>query len=214
MIKWLKRLALIGTVVFATYLYQLNILVNDEFSKSLSAQNSDLPYQQHPKALVNMLLVTEDQLFFKHYGVDFGEIAVVLRDYYLYDKPIRGASTITQQLIKNTLLTREKTVDRKVKEALMALLLEMSFDKEMILNRYMNSVYLGQYGRREVRGFQRASQFYFDKNLADLSHEGLATLVALLKGPSYYHPVRHSERLIKRRNLVLHLYHKYQKVIK
>lgn len=212
--KWLKRLTLIGTVVFATYLYQLNGLVNDKFSKPLSVKDSSLSYEAHPKALVNMLLVVEDQLFFQHYGVDFVEVVRVVRDYYLHDKPIRGASTITQQLIKNTLLTREKTVSRKVKEALMALLLEISFDKKMILNRYMNSVYLGQYGNYEVRGFQQAARFYFDKNLSELSLEGLATLVALLKGPSYYHPAKHPERLVKRRNLVLHLYHKYQKVIK
>jgi penicillin-binding protein 1B len=90
-----------------------------------------------------MLLMIEDHSFFQHKGVDFREIVRVVRDYYWNDKPMRGASTITQQLIKNSLLTHEKTLTRKFNEALMALLLEASFDKEMILNRYMNSVYLG-----------------------------------------------------------------------
>ncbi|RUA05853.1 MAG: glycosyl transferase [Gammaproteobacteria bacterium] len=208
--KWFSRLMVLGVVVFVVYAYQLHTLVKVEFSKPLDATNSNLALKNHPTALINMLLIVEDQSFFKHNGVDFTEIARVIRDYWVDGKKIRGASTITQQLIKNTLLTHERTLGRKTKEALLALLLELSFDKETILNRYMNSVYLGQYGNNEVHGFQRASQFYFNKKLNKLSLEGLATLVALLKGPSYYHPIKHPSRLVKRRNLVLHLYNKYK----
>ncbi|KAA0445976.1 MAG: glycosyl transferase [Candidatus Thioglobus sp.] len=218
MTKWLKRLILLVILLivayFAYYLNQQHNLVKAEFSQPLDKTNSNLALKQHPQALINMLLIVEDQSFFEHSGVDFKEIIRVLRDYWLHDKPLRGASTITQQLVKNTLLTNKKTINRKLKESMMALLLEASFDKKTILNRYMNSVYLGQYGNYEVRGFDHAARFYFDKNLDDLSFEGLATLVALLKGPSYYHPLKHPNRLLKRRNLVLSLYHKYKKVIK
>ncbi|WP_257468792.1 biosynthetic peptidoglycan transglycosylase [Bathymodiolus thermophilus thioautotrophic gill symbiont] len=216
--KWLKRLILwlmlLIVVVFSAYLNHLHGVVKDEFSKPLDAKNSTLLLAQQPRALINMLLIVEDQSFFQHNGVDFREITRVVRDYYLHDKPMRGASTITQQLIKNSLLTRKKTLTRKLNEALMALLLEATFDKEMILNRYMNSVYLGQHGYYEVHGFQRAAQFYFNAKLEDLPLKHLATLVALIKGPSYYHPTKHPRRLLRRRNLVLQLYYKYKKTIK
>ncbi|MDC9715178.1 MAG: transglycosylase domain-containing protein [Gammaproteobacteria bacterium] len=192
----------------------LHILVKDEFSKPLNTTNSTLSLEQYPKALINMLLAVEDQSFFQHSGVDFREIARVLRDYYFNGKPMRGASTLTQQLIKNSLLTRNRTIDRKFKEVLMALLLEHSFDKNMILSRYMNSVYLGQRGNYVVYGFERGAQFYFNKDINALSLQELASLVALVKGPSYYHLFKHPSRLKKRRNLVLRLYHKYKKIIK
>jgi len=161
-----------------------------------------------------MLLLVEDQSFFKHPGVDFKEIARVLRDYWLYDKPIRGASTLTQQLIKNTLLTRERAVSRKLNEGLMALLLEASFDKDFILNRYMNTVYLAQQGNTAIHGFEKGAQFYFNQSIDALSVEEMATLVALVKGPSYYHPIKHAQRLAKRKQLVLSIYNKFEKIVK
>lgn len=210
--KWLKYATALSVVIFALYVNELDNQVKSEFSKP---QNPNLmSFEQQPKVVINMLLITEDQSFFEHPGVDFKEIARVLRDYYFYDKPLRGASTITQQLIKNTLLTRERTLDRKLKEIVMALLLEATFDKEFILNYYMNSVYLGQKGNLSVKGFDQAAQFYFNKNINHLSLEEVATLVALVKGPSYYHPIKYPQRLAKRRQLVLSLYNKYEKIVK
>jgi penicillin-binding protein 1B len=213
-IKWLKRLTLFSVLLFIVYLNYLNNLVRAEFSKPLTSVHSTLSLEQHPKALLNMLLLVEDQSFFEHSGVDFKEIARVLRDYWLYDKPIRGASTITQQLIKNELLTRERRIDRKLKEALMAVLLELSFDKNFILNYYMNSVYLGQKGNLAIHGFAQAAKFYFNNDIDKLTLEEVATLVAMVKGPSYYHPIKYPQRLAKRRQLVLSLYHKYEKIVK
>lgn len=199
------------------YLLYLNNEVNKAFSKpavnSSNTFSQTLVYEQHPKALINMLLIIEDQSFFQHSGVDFKEIARVIRDYILHDKPIRGASTITQQLIKNTLLTPEQSFSRKIKEAIMAWMLEFSFTKEFILQRYMNSVYLGQKGNHEVRGFANAAEFYFHRQLDKLSLEEFATLVALVKGPSYYHPIKYPNRLAKRKQLVLKLYTKYKKIV-
>ena len=200
--------------MFIAYLGYLNNLVKDEFAKPVDSSYSQLSLEQHPKALINMLLLVEDQSFFQHSGVDFVEIARVIRDTVVYDKPIRGASTITQQLIKNTLLTREQTMTRKSKEIVMALLFEYSFDKSFILQRYLNTVYMGQKGNFEVRGFAQASQFYFHKSVSALTLEEMATLVSLLKGPSYYHPIKHSQRLAKRRDLVLSIYHKFEKIVK
>ena len=161
-----------------------------------------------------MLLLVEDQSFFNHPGVDVKEIVRVLRDYWLYDKPIRGASTLTQQLIKNTLLTREQTLSRKFNEVLMALLLESAFDKDFILNRYMNTVYLAQQGNKAIYGFEKGAKFYFNQPIGTLSAEEMATLVALVKGPDYYHPIKQAQRLAKRRQLVLTIYHKFEKIVK
>ncbi len=213
-IKWLKGLALLSVIVFFVYVNYLNNMVKDAFARPLDPAHSTLLLEQHPKVLINMLLVVEDQLFFEHRGVDFKEIVRVLRDYWFYDKPIRGASTLTQQLIKNTLLTRKKTIQRKFNEALMALLLETSFDKEFILNRYMNTVYLGQQGDQAIYGFANAAQFYFHKSIDALSDKEMATLVALVKGPSYYHPIKQAKRLAKRRQLVLLLNKKFKKIVK
>jgi len=138
-LKWLRYSIALVFVVFAVYVNYLNNIVKREFSKPESA--NFITYDQQSSVAINMLLITEDQSFFEHSGVDFKEIVRVIRDYVLHDKPLRGASTLTQQLIKNSLLTRERTVTRKLKEVLMALLLEMSFDKQFILNRYMNSCY-------------------------------------------------------------------------
>ncbi|WP_369178322.1 transglycosylase domain-containing protein [Candidatus Thiodubiliella endoseptemdiera] len=212
--KWFKWVILLGAVVFAVYLNQLHTVVKEEFSKPLASIDSHLDLKEYPVELINMLLIVEDQSFFKHSGVDFVEIGRVARDYWLYDKPIRGASTITQQLIKSSLLTREKTFERKFKEGLMAFLLEVSFDKQTILTRYMNSVYLGQKGNYEVRGFERAAQFYFNQDVRALPLERLSALVALLKGPSYYNPIKRPQRLLQRQKLVLHLYHTNQKIVK
>ena len=210
--RWIKYLILIVGFLFSGYLLYLNTLVNDHFSNFNKAEK--ISYEQQSKVAINMLLLTEDQSFFQHSGVDFKEIIRVLRNYWMHDKPLRGASTLTQQLIKNSLLTREQTIERKIKEGLMSLLLEVSFDKEFILNRYMNSVYLGQKGSQPVYGFGDAAQFYINIKIALLSPEEIATLVALVKGPGYYHPVKHPQRLAKRRDLVLHLYNKYKKIVK
>ncbi len=214
MIKWLLRLILLGVVIFVVYVNNLDNIVKAEFSKSSDYSHSDLELYEHPKILINMLLLMEDQSYFNHSGVDFKEVVKVLRDSIFFDKPIRGASTITQQLIKNSLLTKQRTLKRKFNEALMALLLEHAFDKVFILTRYMNSVYLGQHGNRAIYGFKQGAQFYFHKPLKSLSTNELAILVALVRGPSFYHPIKHPQRLERRKQLVLSTYKKYKKIVK
>ena len=214
--KWLKRLFLLGLILFFGYLVYLNHLVKGAFSSGIQSSDTinqiETPIEEYPKEMVNMLLLIEDQLFFQHWGVDFKEFVRVFYGYLFEDKDIRGASTITQQLIKNTLLSRDKTLSRKIDEALMAMLMELNYDKNYILERYMNTVYLAQQGSMEIQGFASASQFYFDKKVDDLDLREMATLVALLKGPSYYNPVKYPDRLNKRVDMILSMHTKYKKI--
>jgi penicillin-binding protein 1B len=215
--KWLKQFVILGLIFFVTYLFYLNQQVKNGFSKPIAANEGDVQIEHslehYPKELLNMVLLVEDQSFYQHWGVDFKEIGRILSAYLFDDEPIRGASTITQQLIKNTLLSREQTLGRKIDEGLMALLMELSYDKSFILERYMNTVYLAQDGAVAIHGFAGASEYYFKRSLGQASLEEMATLVALLKGPSYYNPVRYPERLEKRKNLILSMHHKYKKIV-
>jgi len=203
--------------LFFGYLVYLNHLVKGTFSSEIQESEKiaqiDYSLERYPKEMVNMLLLIEDQSFFQHWGVDFKEIVRVFYGYLFEDKDIRGASTITQQLIKNTLLSRDKTLSRKINEALMAMLMELNYDKNYILERYMNTVYLAQQGSMAIQGFASASQFYFDKKVDDLDLREMATLVALLKGPSYYNPVKYPDRLNKRVDMILSMHTKYKKII-
>ena len=215
--KSLKRIILLGLILFFGYLVYLNHLVKGAFSSEIQESEKiaqiDYSLERYPKEMVNMLLLIEDQSFFQHWGVDFKEIVRVFYGYLFEDKAIRGASTITQQLIKNNLLSRDKTLSRKIDEALMAMLMELNYDKNFILERYMNTVYLAQQGSMAIHGFASASQFYFDKKVDDLDLREMATLVALLKGPSYYNPVKYPDRLNKRVDMILSMHNKYKKII-
>jgi len=203
--------------LFFGYLVYLNHLVKGAFSSEIQESEKiaqiDYSLERYPKEMVNMLLLIEDQSFFQHWGVDFKEIVRVFYGYLFEDKDIRGASTITQQLIKNTLLSSDKTLSRKIDEALMAMLMELNYDKNYILERYMNTVYLAQQGSMAIQGFPSASQFYFDKKVDDLDLREMATLVALLTGPSYYNPVKYPNRLNKRVDMILSMHNKYKKII-
>ena len=215
--KSLKRIILLGLILFFGYLVYLNHLVKNTFSSEIQESEKitqiDYSLERYPKEMVNMLLLIEDQSFFQHWGVDFKEIVRVFYGYLFEDKDIRGASTITQQLIKNTLLSRDKNLSRKINEAFMAMLMELNYDKNYILERYMNTVYLAQQGSMAIQGFASASQFYFDKKVDDLDLREMATLVALLKGPSYYNPVKYPDRLNKRVDMILSMHTKYKKII-
>ena len=213
----MKIAAIILLLIITFYIFHLNSLIKDEFSNPLATSKNinqiEYSIDDYPIDLINMLLLVEDQSFFNHHGVDFKEIARVLYGYLFEDKALRGASTISQQLIKNSLLTREKTISRKLEEAIMAILLELSYEKNLILERYMNTVYLAQKGDEAFHGFASGSLFYFDKNVEDLSLEEMATLVALLKGPSFYNPDSFPERLKKRVNMVLSMHSKYKRIV-
>ncbi|MGH8396071.1 MAG: transglycosylase domain-containing protein, partial [Pseudomonas sp.] len=118
-------------------------------------------------------------------------------------KMTQGGSTLTQQLVKNFYLTNERSLTRKLTEAMMAMLLELHYSKQEILEAYLNEVFVGQDGQRAVHGFGLASQFFFGQPLSELKLHQVALLVGMVKGPSYYNPRRNPERALERRNLVL-----------
>jgi penicillin-binding protein 1B len=157
---------------------------------------------QVPKLLTAALIATEDRKFYTHWGIDPRGIARALYK-TVTGQRIEGGSTITQQLVKNFFLSSERTLTRKGTEALMALLLEMHYSKDEILETYLNEVFLGQDASRAIHGFGLASYFYFDRPLARLEPQQIAMLVGMVKGPSVYDPRNHPELALKRRNVVL-----------
>jgi penicillin-binding protein 1B len=215
--SWIKRILLLCVVIFISYALYLNSLVKAEFSSDIESIEdviqAQYSFDDYPKDLVDMLLLVEDQSFFNHHGVDFKEILRVLYGYLFDEKELRGASTITQQLIKNSLLSREQTLTRKTKESLMAILLELSYDKKFILERYMNTVYLAQQGSTAFHGFASGSLYYFNKDVSSLNLKEMATLVALLKGPSYFNPANFPDRLKRRVEMILSMHKNYKKII-
>src|SRR5471030_2506823 len=161
-----------------------------------------IPIQAVPKLVINGFLAAEDKNFYEHGGLDFTGIAravVNLAQNYGSSRRPQGASTITQQVAKNFLLTNEASYDRKIKEALLALKIERTYSKEKILELYLNEIYLG-FG---AYGVAAASLLYFDKSVHELTPAEAAYLAALPKGPNNYHPFRQRERAIERRNYVL-----------
>ncbi len=160
---------------------------------------------QVPRLLVDALVAVEDRGFWRHHGVDPRAIARALWADIRAGALVQGGSTLTQQLVKNFFLGGERTLRRKATEAVMALLLELHYSKEEILEAYLNEVYLGQDGPRAIHGFGLASRFYFGRPLEELDLPRIALLVGLVKGPSYYDPRRHPRRARERRDLVLRL---------
>lgn len=161
-----------------------------------------ITHEQIPKQLIDALIATEDRGFYEHHGVSLRGIsrAIVANT---TGQPMQGGSTITQQLVKNFYLNSERTLKRKINEAIMSLLLEARYGKQEILLAYLNEINLGQNGNRSVNGFGIASQFYFDKPLNELSLDQYALLVGLARGPSHYNPRKNPERALERRNTVL-----------
>ncbi len=156
-----------------------------------------------PQLLVTGLQAVEDRHFKQHPGVDLRGVLRAVVANLKAGKAVQGGSTLTQQLVKNYFLTQDRTVARKFNEAIMALLLEMHYDKSEILDAYINEVFLGQQGAYAVHGFGQASLFYFDQPLDRLEPNQIALLIGLVKGASYYNPRRHPERALARRNQVL-----------
>ncbi len=155
------------------------------------------------KTLPDTLLAVEDKHFYQHFGVSVTAIGRALFANIKAGRTVQGGSTITQQLVKNVFLNRGRTLWRKVVEAIMAVLVELHFSKDEILESYVNEVYLGQEGSRSIHGFALASKHYFNRPLAELTTGQIALLVGMIKGPAYYNPWRYPDRAKQRRNTVL-----------
>lgn len=160
-----------------------------------------------PPMLPAGLITVEDRNFMTNWGISPKGILRAAWADLRAGHIVQGGSTLTQQLVKNFYLSNRQTVGRKLKEALMAILLDAHFSKDEILQAYINEVYLGQDGSRAIHGFGLASYFYFRKPIQELQPNEIALLVGMVKGPSYYDPRRHPKRAKARRNLVLDMFH-------
>ena len=158
-----------------------------------------------PPLLIHTLMAVEDQNFDSHHGVSPKGIARAMWVNVSSGALEQGGSTLTQQLVKNFFLTRERTITRKLMELAMALVMELRYSKEEILEAYLNEIYLGQDGHRAIHGFGLASHYYFNRPIAELGAPQIALLVGMVRGPSYYDPWRHPERSRERRDTVLAL---------
>jgi len=161
-----------------------------------------IPYDVIPKTIINAFLSAEDKNFFNHPGIDpQGIIRALINNFknIINNRRLEGASTITQQVAKNFLLTNEVSIKRKIKEAILAFRIEKAYSKERILELYLNQIYLGS----GTYGIAAASLEYFDKSVKELNYSEAALLAALPKAPSKYNPFRFYEEAKLRRNLVL-----------
>ncbi len=161
-----------------------------------------LPIQAVPKLVINAFLAAEDKNFYEHGGIDYSGMAraaLLYAQNYGSNRRPQGASTITQQVAKNFLLTNEVSFSRKIKEALLAMRIERTYSKDKILELYLNEIYLGL----GAYGIAAASLVYFDKSVNELTVAEAAYLAALPKAPSTLHPVKNHERAVERRNYVI-----------
>lgn len=159
--------------------------------------------EEIPAPIWKAIIAIEDQHFLDHKGLDPRGIA---RAIFVNLKTLslaQGGSTITQQLVKNLMARRNKNIVRKVNEVFLSLLLEMTFEKDQILERYLNEVYLGQVGNLEIHGVAEGAKYFFGKNIDELNLAEIALMAGLIRGPGFYSPYRHNERAMERQRLVL-----------
>lgn len=173
-------------------------LFGGQWEKRLLVQLKDVPGY-----LPNAIIAIEDRRFYDHLGIDLIGIGRALWNDLRGKKHLQGASTITQQLVKNFYLTSERTLKRKLSEALMAMLMERKITKDEVLELYMNEIYLGQRGAMSINGVGAASQLFFHKNARFITVPEAALLAGMIQAPAVYDPYKHPEKAKARRNLVL-----------
>jgi penicillin-binding protein 1B len=177
------------------------ILANDLSSKG--GKREALSYREIPDTMVRAILAIEDRRFFDHSGVDLAGLTRAFLRNAGDERLGQGGSTITQQLVKNTYLSPEKTFRRKYAEAMLSLALERRLSKEDIFALYCNEIYLGQRGAVAVRGVKEAAKVFYGKELRDISLSEAATLAGMIQSPTHYSPVRYPEAARSRRDIVL-----------
>ncbi len=223
-VKWLALtlLAILGTALGACYLFlqeldkelpDISQLERVQFQTPLDIYSQDqqllaeygdkrrapVSYDQIPSQLINAFLAAEDNRFFQHNGVDLKGLLRAAVQLYNTGKKKQGGSTITMQVVRNFLLSNEKTYLRKLKEIMLAIKIEKQYSKQQILELYLNKIYMGQH----AYGVNAAAQTYYGKNLNELSLPQLAMIAGLPKAPSQYNPIADPERALQRRNYVL-----------
>ncbi len=186
-------------------LVRLEPLLIGRISPAQSEDRLLISLDQLPAGLKEALLAVEDPKFYDHPGIS---VRGIIRAIWVNIKERRyaqGGSTLTQQLVKNLFLTRERSIKRKLTEWPMAVILDRRYEKDEILQAFTNEVFFAQDRSRAIHGFGLASYYFFDKPIQELQIHESALLVGLLKGPSYYSPLNHPDRALKRRNLVLRI---------
>ncbi|THB73917.1 MAG: penicillin-binding protein 1B [Gammaproteobacteria bacterium] len=156
-----------------------------------------------PEKLKQALIAIEDRDYYSHFGISPFAIVRAMWVNIKAGKAVQGGSTLTQQLVKNFYLTSERSLWRKLNEAIMSLLLEIHYEKDQILEAYINEIYLGQDGKRAIHGFALASKYYFGKPINQLDNAQIAVLVGMVRGASYYDLKRHHKRANKLKSVVL-----------
>src|SRR5688572_32773324 len=188
-------------VALESFTLEPEVLTNDLSSKT--GDRKTLSYLDIPPVLVRAILAIEDRRFFEHSGLDILAVARALVRNAGDERVGQGGSTISQQLVKNTYLSPERTFRRKYAEAMLAFALERRLSKEDIFALYCNEVYLGQRGAVVARGVEQAAAIYFGKNLNDISLNEAATIAGMIQGPARYSPERNNELTKARRDMVL-----------
>lgn len=184
-----------------SFMLEPEALSNDLSSKA--GKRETLSYDEIPPVLVNAILAIEDRRFFDHSGVDVRGLARALLRNAGDERMGQGGSTITQQLVKNTYLSPEKTLQRKYAEAMLAIALERRLSKKDIFSLYCNEIYLGHRGAISVRGVKEAAAVFFGKDLNALTVGEAATIAGMIQSPAHYSPLRHTDAAQARRNAVL-----------
>ncbi|BBA85284.1 penicillin-binding protein 1B [endosymbiont of Sipalinus gigas] len=174
------------------------------YSKNNNRCKLYLYKNKFPKTLIDMIILTEDKNFYIHSGISIKSIIRALFINITKFKIVQGGSTITQQLSKNILLNNKKNIIRKINELIISIIIENKFNKDKIIEMYLNEVFLGQYGNNKIIGFPIASIYYFNKYIDETSIDEQATLVAMLKGASLYNINKNYNLTIKRRNEILY----------
>ena len=169
-----------------------------------------LKLEDVPQLLTDSLVAVEDRSYYHHYGVSIRGILRAAWQNMRAGGVVQGGSTLTQQLVKNFFLSNERSLWRKLNEAMMALLLEMHYDKDEILEAYLNEIYLAQDGLRAIHGVGLGSRYLFQKPPDELSVAQIGLLIGMIKGPSSFDPGRHPENALERRNLVLRIMREHQ----
>ena len=177
----------------------------DSFQQTIDAQNSKryCYFDQINPDCINAFIAVEDKNFYHHHGLSLPRIAKAFTNNLVAGYSKEGASTITQQLVKNTYLTNEKTLQRKMREAILALKVEQNFSKNEIMELYLNAIYFGN----NIYGIANASEFYFNKTPAELNVAESAGLAGIIKNPSKYDPIVHHDNFTGRAHLILRLMH-------
>lgn len=175
---------------------------NGAVASKISPSNIEgVNIKQIPRDMINAVIATEDQRFYKHHGINYVGITRALIKNLISGEIVAGGSTITQQLAKNAFLTHERTYTRKLKELILTKKVERTYSKDEIMERYLNQIYFGE----GAWGIQRAAQIYFGKDVNQLTLSESAMLAGLIKAPSILSPFKNYDKAIERRNIVLSL---------